>query len=301
MDNYIKLTKDLQNSKQWQNLDIIHFFNNTYIIYQENFKHINNLLSITESEKIHKISGLRNRPEMKILFLEITRNLVNFLNYASLLIDHTRILYRKYYKKNFILNEYQNEINKIFNNDPLSNFIKRFRNYCSHYKIPEIYLNFHIEWDKELNKDNSKVIFCIKSNELLLYDDWNQYALIYLKNFEENINLHELLKEYQSKVTNFYNWFFGKLQIIHKEDYDYVKNQEKIIMKELGENVPNILNNECDRYELGYPLDEIFLSFIDPIDFRKIIDSCNNKKERIEKLIAFTEENYTILDMELKN
>ena len=109
-------------------------------VYDKNFDEIETFLT-SELEKETAFKTIKNRDQADKLLYEIVRKLHNYISSAISLIDQTRVYYREIYPDEHIFRkEYEKEITKRFKENELAIFIKDFRQYLQHWKIPNLEL-----------------------------------------------------------------------------------------------------------------------------------------------------------------
>jgi hypothetical protein len=139
---------------------------------------------------------------------EVIRYLHNFLAAASMLIDVTRNLIKNY-SSTKIYTQYQEKINTDFENDQLSNFIKKLRNYILHCGLPGAGMKMDI--------NVNTTIFLVR-DEMLKWSGWNTKSRKYLESCPGEIRISEFVRLYTIKVDNLNQWINKKIKEYHSND-----------------------------------------------------------------------------------
>lgn len=122
---------DLINCAGWQAVNRIRTFSNMHNIFQQNHLELNNLLI-----KIQHDIQLSNGT-IKETWKHLEQRVFNYLSSASALENPARKMMKFYDGKGVYL-EYSKKIKLYFEEDPLSQFTKKLRNYQNHCKITPI-------------------------------------------------------------------------------------------------------------------------------------------------------------------
>lgn len=146
--------------------------------------------------------------------LETKRLMHNYLASAISLIDHTRIHITNIHKEKKFL-DYQPMVKKTFIENPHCVFIKDFRQYLQHYKLPDISF--------QANALSLKPKWSIKisTSELEKFSGWKKDSKIFIKSKYPRLDLLEVTDNYQKIVNDFYKWL--------------IKNQKEIFSDELNQ------------------------------------------------------------------
>ena len=148
-------------------------FSISLYIFNQNYAELNAMIEfLANNPEAEKFMDARNRDRLNNLLDEAIRLLHNFVAAAMSLVDHTRNIYDKLYSKTGNFPDYQERINIEFANDPLVQFVHCLRQYCQHYKAPNISIKFSWKTGDEKLK---KTIFLLK-NDLKAFDSWNANA-----------------------------------------------------------------------------------------------------------------------------
>lgn len=175
--------------------------------------------------------------------LETKRLIHNYLCSAVTLIDHNRIYINNTHKeKEFI--DYQSKIDEIFIQNPLCHFIKEFRQYLQHFKLPDISfqsnaLSIKRYWSIKINKE-----------EILKFSGWKSGAKKFIKSQITDIDLHKVLTEYQNIVNKFYNWVLERQEEIFASEFEEVKKiRAKIKNTKREQIIENVIIQKYRNFE----------------------------------------------------
>lgn len=156
----------------------------------------------------------RNHPEkMSDFWLHASRHLHNYLASVNTLIDHMRRFKNKETRKSFT-DQYDARLAKI-KESPLSTLIPDLRSYFLHYDIPPIGSSFSVS-------RNEDPITCITLDceELLRWDGWKGASREYLSKAGPSLSILQILREYQSLLVAFFNWFHTEILRTYKTELD---------------------------------------------------------------------------------
>lgn len=152
----------------------------------------------------------------------LNRYIFNFLASTSALIDSCRNV-MSFYKETIIYEHYKQRVKEQFSNNSIAVFIKDFRNYQMHYKIPFPGLS-----------SDEKVSF--ETYELKQYDNWTKLSKEFIKTQGDFIILKPLFETYFKMIEPFYMGIYAELTQYHKQDFkETIELSAKINMP-----IPNI-------------------------------------------------------------
>ena len=208
--DFLKAIQDAEDYEQYLNSDEyrlagrLRMFDTSLRIFERNFEElissIDRYQPKTHGEALRWANDEVHRTEQQI---EITRMLHNFVASVSSLIDHTRIFYNEVYEEEKLMPGYDPRITDLFKNDGLCQFIKCLRNYCVHYRTPNIIFSVKV--------DNTRNVIAggptLERDALLCYQGWKPVAKAFINASTEPIDLAAVCSEYHVKVRTFYEWF----------------------------------------------------------------------------------------------
>jgi hypothetical protein len=147
-------------------------------------------------------------------YKEIIRAFHNFLASVSTLIDHYRAFIRRFYANHEFRVEHDRKVSEMFGSSPLAAFVKGLRNYVLHSGIPPT--------AARLSHDTGRVKSAVYLNisELQKWDRWPSKARSYFASSAPDIDLLDLVEEYDELIRGFYEWFDTRVQEIHRDALD---------------------------------------------------------------------------------
>lgn len=157
-------------------LDKLHGFNGTNAVLWGNQRELMALIKELENPSDPlMVVGLENRQLLEEQFTEVYRLLHNFLAAAATLVDHTRRLMDQNTINAAHKAEHSRDIKLIFESDPLSRFVKDFRNYVLHRDRPKITLAVHLMSEPARHE----LLICLES--MLTWSKWSPPARIFIE------------------------------------------------------------------------------------------------------------------------
>lgn len=160
---------------------------------------------ITDADLVHWV----RRHHVTVFMEEVVRLLHNYLAACATLIDLARILYEELYQPSGGFPDYKKEVDRRFGSDPLSQFIRKLRNFILHRGIPPVTTT------KSFGADGIKGGVYLRKKELLLFSGWNAKAKEFLESQPESVDLLQVVNDYHRKVVNFYSWVREQRGRIH--------------------------------------------------------------------------------------
>lgn len=194
-----KHKEKLIQSKGWQAIKRIGTFNEMLYIFDENYKDL--------MQEVKRIE-CSQKPFIELHFdtyNNLNRHNFNFLAASKALIDNCRSM-MNYYKDTEIYEKYQNNIDKLFKNNPLAYFLQDFRNYQTHCRVEFLELS-----------DTNEIIFL--TEELIQnYKKWNKLSKEFISQSGDKIVLKIFCENYYKLILPFYMWLYKELKEFHKKD-----------------------------------------------------------------------------------
>lgn len=145
---------------------------------------------------------------------EIIRSFHNFLASVGTLIDHYRAFVRRFYANHEFRSEHDRKVSEMFGSSPLAAFVKGLRNYMLHSGIPPT--NARISQ----GPGGVKSAVYLNVSELQKWDRWTSEARSYLLGSIPDIDLLDLIEEYDELIRAFYEWLDQRVQEIHRKALD---------------------------------------------------------------------------------
>ncbi len=192
-------------------------FETSLYIFDVNYTEFKNIVEVLLKDRIkYELVSPRNQDQLRLVQMDILRRLHNFVAAAKSLVDHSRNLNNKLYKKQNSFPEYQERVKLDFAEDPLSQFVQDLREYCQHYRAPSIGLSVSVQ--PTANGDIEEWTVFLAQKDLRQFDGWNAKAKQYLNEHKGDINILETIDKYRNKVVDFYKWFLRRQDEIHAEE-----------------------------------------------------------------------------------
>jgi len=202
-------------------------FNISHYILNTNYSQHKKILEfVMNNPEFERLMDIRNRDQLNSLLDEVIRLLHNFVAAAMSLVDHTRNVYKELYSQTGKFPDYQDRIDRDFKDDPLVQFVHCLRQYCQHYRTPNISIQH--SWNK--NDDKIKNTVNLLKNDLEMFSSWNVNARKYLDQIEERVDAYELITTYREKVLDFHAWFNARQKEIHKTEFNLLRKKEKEVL-----------------------------------------------------------------------
>ncbi len=225
---------------------------------------------------------VKNRDKLDILLDEIIRMTHNFVASAMSLVDHTRIFYKKSYEKNDRFPDYQAKIDDTFTNDNLVQFVHCLRQYCQHYRSP----NISVEESWNQGDQRPKRSIKLLKRDLNTFSGWNSKAKNYLMGEDEKIDLISVIDIYKDKILNFHSWLRKRQGEIHAAEFKVLRDKEKeVLVAQIVMFLNGALKNDRMQYSGE---DEIFYGIFTSKDYEELEayswDSPARSKRAIELL-----------------
>lgn len=262
MPSLSELINELHNSSSMKNIRTHKLFLNSYEIYFENYQEL--VKEITKHEKL-KISELlkstRGKRQLWKKQFKIVRFLHNYLASSFTLIQITRNFYRTVFQPNNKLIDYNLKIENEIVIKPITHFIKDFRNFIQHYRLPHI----NTTTSFKINSDFETFVH-FKSEDLNQFDRWTSKSKEYLKEHPKGIRLKDVILEYHGLISKFNLWFINHAEKELENDYTLIKRYEKLI--------------KIERFREYLKVMQFLEKNIDPSQFEKSISLFITKNEK---------------------
>lgn len=213
--------EDLFKCAGWQAINRIGAFTNMHNIFQQNHLELKDLLIRIQNDL------QLSKETIQLTWAHLEQRVFNYLSsaYARKMMD--------FYKEKKIYLQYNEKINIIFKEDPLSQFIKKLRNYQIHNKITPMTFSY--------TTDSMSVVFL--SRDLLENkNDWNEKAKEFIKKSRSEVGLLNVISEYTNKIDTFYTWLYEELGKYHQKDFKQKNNIERRLGLPVDE-LENTFNN----------------------------------------------------------
>lgn len=236
--------------------------------FHKNYVALNTILTFLSSdERADLFFVRRNRDKLSAVGREVVCHIHNYVASALSLIDHTRNLYNKLYAPGQQFPEYQTRVRAEFAQDPLAQFVVSLRQYCQHYKAPEI--TVETTYPNGFNARPVRRILLALS-DLQTFDGWRPKAREYLQTITKAVDIHEVATAYRDKVMAFYQWVQTRQDEIHASEFQRFRAKEKeLLLLQLDNHIENYF---AFRNNAGYPTTkhDVFLDVLSSEDFTQL-------------------------------
>lgn len=255
-------------------------FNISLYIFNNNYLQLKQLVEfLVNNPESEYLMDVRNRDRLNNSLSEVLRLLHNFVAAAMSLVDHTRNIYDKLYKETGKFPDYQDRINKEFVNNPLIHFVHCLRQYCQHYRAPDI--SIQTSWNK--NDGKFKKTIDLLKDDLKAFSSWNANASKYLDLIEKRVDVDELIGAYRKKVLGFHVWFNSRQKEIHKTEFDLLrKKEEELLTVQLSHFLDTALSAK-EKSKTGEV--DIFYGIFNSRDYKELSEMPMNSPKRCVRAI----------------
>ncbi|WP_330441343.1 hypothetical protein OHB44_33070 (plasmid) [Micromonospora sp. NBC_00821] len=176
----------------------------THEILAGNLRELNRLIDRPEGDWQLALDLVSNTgshdPAQEAFFDEFDRLLHNVVAAIGTLIDHTRVVARRYEGSPFH-DEYARRVGEVAAL-PAARFVKDLRNYMLHQSLPAPY--------SQVNLSAQQVTYqlLISVPALLKSSAWSAASRAYLANHGSTLPIREPLDEYTAAIDGLYEWMF---------------------------------------------------------------------------------------------
>lgn len=230
MDDPGQLSKEVYQSEAFQ-IDLrFEILATNYFIFERNYEEMKRLLSAMEHpDAFDKLWTRNKQQEMNVALREIIRLLHNLVASATTLVNHTRMLIRKWYAGTEFLEEYQLEVDKRFKGNPTTGFIEDFRNYALHFRLPATTAKAEVVSDPDTSEQTIVLTILLEKQDLLQWSNWTDKGKFYLKDAEDKIKLTEVIDQYSQEIRSFHIWMRNRLVDIHSDELKWLDEMNQRI------------------------------------------------------------------------
>jgi hypothetical protein len=203
----------LKASPQWKLRAQLEELAFAFRLHHANYQEIKRLMKAiaADEETILRLWDVENRTALDNVIEEATRLLFNFLSSANALVDHTRLHVRKLYASSPFLEEYQAQLAQRLAKTPLRRFVQGLRNYSLHRRIPIVTAT--LTWKPGQPLKNQLML---DMSELARWRRWDGTSKKYMATLGEHHPLEQLLDDYMTLITSFYEWLREREMDIHR-------------------------------------------------------------------------------------
>ena len=258
--------------------------------FHRNFTTLDGLLTfLTSDERADFLFIVKNHDKLVEVGKEIVCALHNFVAAAQSLIDHTRNLYNKLYLPAQQFPEYQERVITEFAQDSLAQFVKCLRQYCQHYKAPEINVQTTFPQGFEA-RPTRKVRLAL--NDLRTFDGWNATAKKYLQTVEEAVDIQQVVNEYRNKVMAFYRWVQERQDEIHIDEIKKFRAKEATLqLLKVEDRIDSYFAYDSYRQR---PKLEVFLGILPSEDIEQLERTVLAPQEQAQLAIHLLEQHFPL-------
>jgi hypothetical protein len=190
-------------------------FDYSLALFRRNYNELRLLLAhIVSPEIAVDLATVTNRWLLHEAMLEVQFLLHNFVAAAQSLIDHSRVLYKHIYEPSGALPKYQEEVNRRFKSDPLTQFVRGLRQMAEHYRLPTIGADFSME-NLPAGGATFETKLQLRVADLRQFSEWKAPAKMYLDAAGASIDVAVATRAYYDHVIDFYNWFRQQQKLVH--------------------------------------------------------------------------------------
>jgi hypothetical protein len=292
----LKLMDELNKMPEYALFVQLQGFDASIYTFDKNYQDLIRTIDfLANNPQAKSLFWLRNRDQLMLMMREIIRLLHNYVAAAMSLIDHTRRLYRKLYADTDKFPDYEAKVSSEFAQDPLSQFVKCLRQYCQHYKAPNLAITTSIE---RFGEKPTRAISLLKE-DLESFDGWSTTAKKYLDTIEKKLDVLMVTTKYREKVIDFYEWFQYRQQEIHADDLQRFRDKEKDLLLLMLEDKIDISFAES-RQGIPHRKDEIFISIFSSREFDELDTIPRDSPNRPLRAIELLEEHSFFIPEEIK-
>jgi len=117
------------------------------------------------------------------------------------------------------LNLYNMQVKQEFENDPLTKYLKGFRNYLTHIDLVDHFVHHHYDFR---HGDSSK--FVIDTSKLKEWEGWDDISRQYLESFDRGeISIQSQLEDFRHKLIHFRSWYSEQMEEYLKDNLSITK------------------------------------------------------------------------------
>ncbi len=292
----LKLMRELRDMPEYELYTQLQGFSVSIYTFDKNYLELVKLISFLASDpKADYLFWLRNRDKLMLVMRDIIRLTHNYVAAALSLIDHTRRLYSKLYTEDGLFPDYQSRVRSEFAHDPLSQFVKGLRQYCQHYRAPNLYVT--TTWKRGDERESRT--FNLHKDDLATFEGWSATARKYLDEVDEKVDILVVATEYREKVIAFYRWFQTRQAEIHSSDIRRFKEKEAQLLSLMLEDKIDMVFAES-RQGLPHRKDDVFTSIFTSREFDELEGIPRRSLERPLRAIELLEERFFPITEKMK-
>jgi hypothetical protein len=263
-------------------------------MFHKNYVALNTILTFLASDpQADPLFTVRNRDKLGQVGRDVVCFIHNYVAAALSLIDHTRNLYNKLYAPAQQFPDYENRVSTEFIQNPLAQFVVSLRQYCQHYKAPNI--TVQTTFPNGLNaRPVRKVLLAL--GDLQTFDGWRPKAREYLRTVADAVDIQEVATAYRDKVMAFYQWVQARQDEIHEAEFQRFRTKEaELLLLQLEDHIENYF---AFRGSGNYPLTkhDVFLNVLSSEDFIQLEQPSLTAHEQADLAIQLFEKKLALPD-----
>ena len=186
----------------------------SYDIWIRNAGELLVLLRLRESgdqQALALFVGAGPRDVSDAFYKVLDQRLHNMIAAAISLVDHTRILVRRYDGEPFEAEFAQRSA--LVRDEPRTKFLRDLRNYLLHAGHAPLQTRFEVKEDGVMD---AKVL--LGTDELLAGHEWSSAARKFIRANPPGVHLTREVERYAKDVEQLYRWVFDQFELLHKAD-----------------------------------------------------------------------------------
>jgi hypothetical protein len=246
------------------------------------------VLSLTSDPKWDHLFLAENRGSLHSVSRDIVRRLHNFVAAAHSLREHALAIYNRRYKDANLMPEYSKRARSVFGNDPLAQFVMGLRRYCQHYRSP--HMGFETAWPHDGSPPRRTAM--ILKEDLVTFEAWPAAAKQFITDIETGVDILQICRSYRMKVLEFYEWFQGHQESIHRDELArFRKKEAELLLLQLEDKLDRSLASPGSPHSSEQAL--FFHMFI-RADFDKLLEVPPSSPSRPEAAIRLIEKRFPL-------
>lgn len=292
----LKLMSELTLMPEYALVMQLQGFSDSIYAFDKNFQDLIGLIDFLANDpRAEPLYWLRNRDRLALAMRDIIRLTHNYVTAALSLIDHTRRLHEKLYGNGDAFPEYHARLTVEFALDPLSQFVKCLRQYCQHYRAPN--LEVTVSWTQGDQRPTRA--FSLLKTDLESFDGWSTTARKYLATVTEAVDIARMAAEYRDKVIAFYKWYQSRQEEIHADDLHRFREKERQLLSLMLEEKIALSFAES-RQGVPHRKDDIFTSVFTSREFDDLERIPRDSPDHALRAIELLEQRFFLVSEETK-
>ena len=213
----------LRASPEWKLRAQLEQLTFVFSLHHANYQELKRLMKAiaADEETILRLWNVQNRTVLDNVIEEASRLFFNFLSSANALVDHTRVHVRKLYSSSPFKEEYEAQKEQRLTKIPLRRFVQELRNYSLHQRIPIVTATLNL---KPGQPPKNRLMLDI--SELARRHRWDAGLKKYMATLDEDHPLEDLVDDYMTLITSFYEWLGARESAIHRTALGELQQRE---------------------------------------------------------------------------